>query len=115
MSAVFTIKISAIRTANVGSHTNVVKQVDWTMIGEQSGQRFELPQTTGLADPDSQPFIELQNLTEADVIGWIEATDIRIPNIKAHIQYVLNKEIEKIGFNQTPMPWAPIEATPTEA
>jgi hypothetical protein len=115
MSAVFTIKINAIRTATVGSHTNVVKQVDWTMTGEQSGQRFELPHTTTLADPDSQQFIELQNLTEADVVAWIEAKDAeRIPSIKAHIQLVLDREIAKAGLTAAAMPWAPVEST-TEA
>jgi hypothetical protein len=116
MSAVFTIKINAIRTATVGSHSNVVKQVDWTMTGEQSGQRFELPQTTTLADPDGQPFIELANLTEANVVAWIEATDAeRIPSIKSHIQFVLDREIAKTGLTATAMPWASVETTPTEA
>jgi hypothetical protein len=109
MSAIFTIKIRAIRTATVGSHTNVVKQVDWTMIGEQSGQRFELPQTTTLADPDSQAFIELANLTEANVIAWIEATEAeRVTGIKAHIQFVLDKLVAESVLTVTEMPWAPV-------
>jgi len=109
LTAAFTIKINAIRTATVGSHENVIKQVDWTMIGEQSGQRFELPQTTTLADPDGQPFIELANLTEANVIAWIEATEAnRIPSIKLHIQYVLDFEVAKKTLTTTAMPWAPV-------
>jgi len=115
MSAVFTIKIRAIRTTTVGLHTNVVKQVEWTMIGEQSSQRFELPQTTTLADPDGQPFIELANLTEANVIAWIEATDAeRIVGIKAHIQYVLDKLVVESTLTATAMPWAPVVETNTE-
>jgi hypothetical protein len=112
MSAVFTIKIRAIRTATVGSHSNVVKQVEWTMTGEQSGQRFELPQNTTLADPDSQTFIELANLTEANVIAWIEAKDAeRVTGIKAHIQFVLDKLVAESVLTVTAMPWAPVEAT----
>jgi hypothetical protein len=115
-TAAFTIKVNAIRTATVGNRTNVVKQVEWTLVGEESGQKFELPQTTALADPDGQPFIELANLTEADVVAWIEATDTRIPGIKAHIQFVLDKEVAKTALAPTPMPWAPApEATPEPA
>jgi hypothetical protein len=114
-TAAFTIKVNAIRTTTVANHTNVVKQVDWTLVGEESGQKFELPQTTTLADPDGQPFIEFANLTEANVIAWIEATDTRIPGIKAHIQYVLDKEVAKTALAQATMPWAPVEPTPEPA
>jgi hypothetical protein len=113
-TAAFTIKVNGIRTATVGNRTNVVKQVDWTLIGEEASQKFELPQTTALADPDGQPFIELANLTEANVVAWIEATDTRIPGIKAHIQYVLDHEVAKSALASTSMPWAPVPETPAE-
>lgn len=113
MSATFTIKINAIRTATVGDKPDVVKQVEWTMQGTQEGQTFELPQTTTLADPNGQPFIPLAQLTEAEVTAWIEATDTRIEAIKAHIQYVLDQEVAKAALAATPMPWAPVvEPTP---
>jgi len=111
MSATFTYKINAIRTATIGDKTDVVKQVEWTMIGTQEGQTFELPQTTTLPDPDGQPFVPLIELTEAEVITWIENNDTRIDAIKAHIQYVLDKEVQKVTFVTAQMPWAPVEPT----
>jgi hypothetical protein len=111
-TATFTIKINGLRTTTVGDRTNVVKQVDWTLVGEESGQKFELPQTTTLADPDGQPFVELANLTEAEVAAWIEATETRLPGIKAHIQFVLDKEVAKTALASTPMPWAPVVEAP---
>lgn len=113
-TATFTYKVNGIRTATVGDRTNVVKQVDWTLKGTEAGQTFELPQTTALADPNGQAFIELANLTEADVVAWIEATETRLPGIKAHIQLVLDKEVAKTALAATPMPWAPVPETPTE-
>jgi hypothetical protein len=114
-TATFTYKVNGIRTATVGDRTNVVKQVDWTLKGTEAGQTFELLQTTPLADPNGQAFIELANLTEADVVAWIEATETRLPGIKAHIQYVLDREVAKTALAATPMPWAPVESTPTPA
>lgn len=114
MSATFTIKINGIRTTTVGERTNVVKQVDWTMVGEEAGVSFELPQNTTLADPDGQPFIELANLTEAEVATWVEATATNIDGVKAHIQSVLDKEVAKNALTSTPMPWAPVVETPAE-
>jgi len=112
-TATFTIKVNAIRTATVNGLENTVKQVDWTLVGEESGQKFELPQTTSLADPASEGFVPLANLTEAAVIAWIEATDTRIPGIKAHIQFVLDKEVAKSALAFTAMPWAPVVEEPT--
>lgn len=111
-TATFTIKVNGIRTATVNGLENTVKQVDWTLVGEESGQKFELPQTTSLADPAAEGFVPLANLTEAAVAAWIEATETRMPGIKAHIQLVLDKEVAKAALADTPMPWAPVPETP---
>jgi hypothetical protein len=116
MAIAFTIKINGIRTATVNGLENTVKQVEWTLTGEEADQKFELPQTTELGDPDSATFVPLASLTETAVMAWVEATDERIPAIKAHIEYVLGKEVAKAALVSTPMPWAPApEPAPTEA
>ena len=114
MSATFTYKINGIRTATVGDKTNVVKQVDWAMIGTQDGQTFELPQSTTLSDP-GENFIPFSKLTEAEVIAWVQATDTRIEAIQAHVQYVLDKESEKAALVLATMPWAPAVEEPSPA
>jgi hypothetical protein len=111
-TAAFTIKVNAIRTATVNGLADTVKQVEWTLIGEEAGQKFELPQSTNLGDPDSANFVPLTSLTETAVIAWIEATETRMSNIKAHIQYVLEKEIARASLTSTPMPWAPVVENP---
>lgn len=117
-TATFTIKINGLRTATVNGLENTVKQVDWTLIGEESGQKFELPQTTSLGDPAAEGFVPLANLTETAVAAWVEATETRLPGIKAHIQFVLDKEVAKSALTNAPMPWAPVveePAAPTPA
>jgi hypothetical protein len=113
MSATFTIKINGIRTTTVGERANVVKQVDWALVGKESSQTFELPQSTTLADPDGQPFVELSNLTEAEVTAWVEAAAGNIDGIKAHIQMVLDREVARAALADTAMPWVPVVETPT--
>ena len=117
-TATFTIKINGLRTATVNGLENTVKQVDWTLVGEESGQKFELPQTTSLGDPAAEGFVPLANLTETAVAAWIEATETRLPGIKAHIQFVLDKEVAKASLTSAAMPWAPVAPTvptpPTE-
>ncbi len=112
-TATFTITVNAIRTATVNGLENTVKQVDWTLTGEESGQTFALPQTSTLADPASEGFVPLANLTEAAVIAWIEATETHLSGVKSHIQTVLDKEVAKAALASTSMPWAPVVETPT--
>ena len=111
----FAIKITGLRTQTVNGVENVVKQVEWTMIGTEGTQTFELPQTTTVPDPQSDGFIPLANLTEAQVIAWIETHDARISAIQAHIQSVLDREVAKAALASAPMPWAPIAAAPAPA
>lgn len=111
-TATFTIKINGLRTATVNGLENTVKQVDWTLVGTESGQTFELPQTTNLGDPAAEGFVPLANLTETAVAAWVEATDTRLPGIKAHIQFVLDKEVAKSVLTNAAMPWAPVVETP---
>jgi hypothetical protein len=112
-TATFTIKVNGIRTATVNGLENTVKQVDWTLTGEEAGQTFALPQTSTLADPSSEGFVPLANLTEAAVIAWIEATETHLSGVKSHIQMVLDKEVAKAALASTSMPWAPVVETPT--
>lgn len=112
-TATFTIKVTGLRTATINGIENAVKQVEWTMVGTEGDQTFELPQSTTVPDPQSEGFVPLTNLTEAQVVAWIEAHDTRIPGIKSHIQLVLNREIARANLVSTPMPWSTVIEAPT--
>lgn len=101
----FTIKITGLRTQTVNDIENVIKQVEWTMIGTKADLTFELPQTTLVPDPQLDAFIELGDLTEAEVIKWIEVHEERIPAIESHIQYVLDREFARTSLSPAKMPW----------
>ena len=104
---IFTYKVDSIRTGTVGKMTDVVKYVEWTLTGTLETQSFSLPQKIELSDPESLSFIPFAELTEEDVIEWIENT-ANLEPIKSHIQYVLDQEILKESFTSSQMPWAPV-------
>ena len=108
----FAIKITGLRTQTVNGIENAVKQVEWTMVGTEAGQTFELPQTTTVPDPQSDGFVPLANLTEAQVVAWVETHEPRIAAIQAHIQTVLDREVVKSQLQPAAMPWAPVVETP---
>lgn len=103
----FTITITGIRTTTVAELESVVKHVEWTMKGTDSGQSFELPQKTMMGEPDAEDFTPLTALTPEVVVAWIEAADAeRIPGIKSHIQFVLDKMVQEAALDSAPLPWA---------
>jgi hypothetical protein len=105
-TADFAIRITGLRTQTVAGVPGVVKQVAWTIAGTEANQTFELTQTTTVPDPDTTEFVPLAELTEPQVVAWIEAHDIRLPSIKHHIQLVLDRQVEQAALQSTPMPWA---------
>lgn len=116
MTATFEIIINNIRTTTIGELTGVIKFVSWTMKGTQDGQVFELPQQTELGAVDPENFTPLANFTSpAQVIAWVEAAELNLEAIKAHIQWVLDRDCAIAALVDSPMPWAPAvepEVTP---
>ena len=114
--ATFTITINGIKTATVNGITDAVKQVDWTLKGELEGQTFELPQSTIIPDPVEAGFIPLASLTPENITAWIEANEDRMDAIKAHIQYVLDRQVVAATLVAAPLPWVPVveETAPIE-
>jgi hypothetical protein len=114
LTADFAIRITGLRTQTVAGVPGVVKQVDWTLSGSEADQVFELPQTTTVPDPDAADFVPLAQLTEPQVVAWIETHDIQLPGIKSHIQLVLDRQVAQAALESTPMPWAPAPQSLTE-
>lgn len=115
MSATFEIKINAIRTGVVGNLTDVIKRVEFTVKGTEQGQSFELPQNVELSEPEAESFKPLAEVTEADVVAWVEANFTNMDGVKAHIQFVLDKEVATAALEAKPLPWAPAPVEPAPA
>jgi len=108
---VYSIKIDGVKTKTVGSLANVVKQVNYTVTGTDGDATFSLPNKVTLDDPDPQGFVNFGNLTEAQVVAWVEARPELIP-VKAHIELVVNKMVEESALTSSDMPWAPPAPSP---
>ena len=118
MSATFKIRIDSVRTGAVGALASVIRKVEFTLIGTESGQEFQLPGFADLGEPDPNNFVPFSSLTEEQVASFVESSFAGIDPMKAHMQSVLDKEIAKATLENTPLPWAPAPApmpTPPEA
>lgn len=115
MSAIFEINVNGIRTGIVGNLTDVIRKVEFTVKGIEQGQSFALPQTVDLTEPQAESFKPLAQVTEADVVAWVEENFANMDGVKAHIQIVLDKEVAKAALESKPLPWAPAAPTPEPA
>jgi len=111
MAISYSVKINGVRVVNSGSLSDVVRDVDYTLTGADGDASFSLPNTIRLAEPDSGAFVPFDSLTESQVVEWVEANDLS--SQKAHIAYVVAKEVEKLALESKPLPWAPAPEAPT--
>lgn len=113
MAIVYTYKINDARVVNEGALSDVVKEVEVTVTGTDGAAKFELPVTVKLAETDPNSFTPFADLTEAQIASWVDALPA-LDSTKAHIAYVVDKELEKLAMESKPLPWAlaPEPATP---
>ena len=109
-TATFTYRVDSIRTADIGDMNDVVKYVEFTVKGTQDGQSFDLPQKIELSDPEAQSFIPFSDLSETEVVSWIENSFENLEAVKSHIQSVINLQLQKASFTANVLPWAPVTA-----
>jgi hypothetical protein len=112
MAIEYTLKINAVRVHNVGELQNVVKEVDVTLMGTDSGCSFELPIAVNVGDPAPENFVDFSQLTPAEVEAWVWSQEDQLSPYKAHIAYVVAKEVEKAALEQKPLPWVPAPEAP---
>ena len=114
----FLIKIQRVQVnPNNGSKENVVHRVSWTLIGKYTdpatGTVYEAgyDDTTSLQFIDSAGYIPFENLTEQDIISWVEARENqRTRNIEWRKQKVFNLLKEKVfptnvTITEENLPW----------
>jgi hypothetical protein len=74
-----------------GDLSKVVKQITWQFVGTEGDNLVSVPFTTTLDDPDSELFIDYENITKEQAIEWVNAK-VDIEHIKSNIQDELYKK-----------------------
>lgn len=111
MAIAYTFAINGARVGAEAPLADVVKELDVTVTGQDGACQFTLPTTVKLGVADPENFTAFADLTEAQLLAWVEAQTEALAPIKAHIAYVVEKEVAKAALEQKPLPWAP---TPTQ-
>lgn len=108
MAIAYTWAITSLKTKTEGSNADAVVQTYWTKTGTDSvsGETGTFSGATPFTSANADPFTAFASLTEATVLGWVQA--IAIDGYEIHINEQIQKQIdEKVTpVSESDMPWA---------
>ena len=110
MAIAYTWAISSLKTKTEGDNADAVVQTYWTKTGtDDDGNVGTFSGATPFTSANADPFTAFASLTEAIVLGWIQA--ICIGTYSDHIDAQIQKQIDEIITPVTvaDMPWAAAE------
>lgn len=111
----YTWKITGLKTKDIDGKPSAVVQTYWQKIGtdENGNQGTFAGATPFTVDPtdDSGPFKPFNELTEADIIAWIQT--VVVGNYEEHVNGKIAEQIEQkiTPVVDAKLPWAPEEET----
>lgn len=105
----YTWAVTALYTETIAGEQNYVVIANYLVLGGDGTYGAEISNIARFSTESVSPFIPYEDLTEADVIGWIQAdlgTD-GVDNLYACIQGQIDSQINPpvVPVN-TPLPWA---------
>jgi hypothetical protein len=102
----FAWKVRQIETISQSSLENVVVTVCFDVLGDENGLAGFAQGDVRLLPADASHFTELDNLTEAQVIGWVkDALGAAAANYEARVQAQIDaQKVEQPKV--VPLPWA---------
>lgn len=94
---------------------NAVCQTYWRCTGtDEDGNTGEFQGATpfSAASVGEADFTAFEDLTENEVIGWIQAVVDGDPHYREHIEGQIQRQINELAIREPSLPWAPEDVTP---
>ena len=116
MAITYTWAVKSLKTRTEGENENAVVNTYWKKIGtNEAGHTGEFSGATPFTTttmPEGSTFTPLAELTEAIVLGWIQA--VVTGGYEEHVNGMIAKELAEKAtpISETHMPWAPVVETP---
>jgi len=111
----YTWEVTGLKTTNGGG----VVQTYWKKTGtDADGNTGTFSGATPFdVDESAEDYIPFEDLTEADVLGWIQA--VVVGSYEEHVNGQIQKQIDQQTIVDADLPWAPapeeVPAEPTPA
>lgn len=103
-------EVTGLKTTNNGG----VVQTYWKKTGtDDDGNVGTFSGATPFdVDETSPDFIPFDQLTEADVLGWIQG--VVVDSYEEHVNGQIQRQIDQQTVTDAAMPWAPVGEAPTD-
>ena len=103
-------KITQIETMNEGDLENVVVTVCFDIDASEDGLKGFVQGDTKLLPPDAQNFVELADITEAQVIAWTKEAlgDDGVARFEGMAQQQIDNQ-KVVQPKVVALPWKPVE------
>ena len=110
MATTYTWSINALYTVQAPNPDYVVNAL-WTLTGTDGTYTADIGgNTIFTVDPEKPNFVPYDQLTESEVIGWVQTSlgADGIANFEANVQGQIDSMINPpVSPENTPLPWAP--------
>lgn len=103
----FSTRITEIRAYSTDGLTNIIKEVDWILEGQDGDIKYNVASTSKLQDPKPENFMPLETITQEQVLSWVANTPEYLAT-KAHIADYIQQKVSARNLETVPLPWAPI-------
>lgn len=108
MSTIYNIRVTGLRVRDEGDLANVVRVVEFTITGVDGEVRYEIASSQEFrGEVSSESFTPMEDLTEAEVVGWLEADPNTLAGIKGNIEYFISQKKAEMSLVHKPAPWLP--------
>ncbi len=107
MAITYTWEVSSLKTKAEGSNADAVIQTYWKKTGtDDDGNVGSFSGATPFTSVDADPFVAFADLTEADVLGWIQG--VVVDDYEVHVNGVIQKQIDALvtPVTEPDLPWA---------
>lgn len=112
MAVTYTKTINSMQAyKDIDGETNVVFSVMWNLVGEENGLTTSCPATTYVPYTAGQPFTPYDQLTQAQVLAWIDEYTPPV-QIRQYQNMVASSLQQMQGVDSPNLPWNP-SPTPT--
>lgn len=107
MPITYTTRVTGLRVRDEGDLTKVVRVVDFIVTGEDGDIRYGINSSVEMrGEIDPENFSPMEDLTEAQVVGWLEADPNTLAGIKGNIEYFIGQKKAEMELAPAPVPWA---------
>lgn len=107
MAIEYSITLHNARVHSQDELIDVVKELDVSLIATDGQSTISVPFMVELEPANPENFSTFDKLTEEEMISWVWAQTDVIERNKAHVELILNKEIEKGKLVSKDLPWKP--------